>query len=141
MNDWLTGPFTAYASNVSTASGSWLNFSGTNLLGVSSGSLGGSSLFSGAGGANYSSVGDTSKSLAEQLASFVSGSKDLADSTLATGLEISGATVSLWDKISNYFLRGTVIILGFIFVAVGLSMFVGGKAMPVVINTMGKGAE
>ena len=49
------------------------------------------------------------------------GSSDAASS--------SGGTISIWDKFNDYLLRGTVIVLGFIFVAVGLSLF----RVPIII--------
>lgn len=47
--------------------------------------------------------------------------------------------ISIWDKISAFFLRATVIILGFIFVAVGLSMF--RSQTPLILNQVSKGAK
>lgn len=41
---------------------------------------------------------------------------------------LPGAGVTIWDKVSDYFGRAIIIVLGFIFVAVGLSMFKGDAA-------------
>ncbi len=72
-------------------------------------------------------AGGSPTSILDSASSVVSGFKIPSFNDVVTGM-MNGPNGTkggsgLGDTIDNYFIRGTVIILGFIFVAVGLAMF------------------
>lgn len=60
---------------------------------------------------------------AKIVAAAATGNPLLAASAVTSGTKGATTSMSFSDQVASYFVRGTVIILGFIFVAIGLSMF------------------